>query len=59
MGAQGRPLSVEAKETLVALKGYFDRTCDDPNEQSLPSVERVANALEIGVATVKRVMASI
>ena len=57
MGTQGKPLTPEAKETIVVLKGYFERTRGDPEEQVLPGVERVANALEIGVATVKRVMA--
>lgn len=57
MGVQGRPLTPEVRDAIVTLKGYFDRTRDDPEEQALLGVERVANALEIGIATVKRVMA--
>lgn len=57
MGARGSPLSAEAKSTIVTLKAYFDRTRDDPGEQTSQAVERVANALGVGVATVKRVMA--
>lgn len=57
MGTQGQPLTPEAKEIIVTLKGYFDRTGNDSAEQALLGVERVANALGIGVATVRRVMA--
>ena len=57
MGIQGKPLTVREKETIVILKNYFDRTKDDNEEQSCPSAERVANALDVGIATVKRVMA--
>ena len=57
MRIQGKSLSAKEKETIVTLKQYFDRTKDDPQEQLLPSVERVVNALEIGIATVKRTMA--
>ncbi len=45
------------KETIVILKGYFDRTRDDLEEQASPAIQRVANALGVGIATVKRVMA--
>jgi transposase len=54
---QGRTLTVHEKETVVALKNYFDRTKGDQQEMSSPSVQRVANALGFGVATVKRIMA--
>ena len=57
MGTQGKPLTVEAKETIIALKGYFDRSKGIPSMGACPSVEKVANALNIGIATVKRVMA--
>lgn len=57
MGTQGKPLSAKEKETIVLLKQYFDRIRDDPQEQASSSVQRVVNALGIGVATVKRVMA--
>lgn len=57
MATQGKPLSLELKKTMVVLKDYFDRTKDDPGELSSSSVQRVANALDVGIATVKRVMA--
>lgn len=57
MATQGKPLSRELKKTMVVLKDYFDRTKDDPGELSSSSVQRVANALAVGIATVKRVMA--
>ncbi len=57
MGTQGKPLTPEKKETIVALKKYFDRTRDDDLEQMSPGVERVENASGIGIATIKRVMA--
>ena len=57
MGIQGKPLTSKDKETIVKLKGYFDRTRNDNKEHSCPSVERVANALDVGIATIKRVMA--
>ena len=57
MGTQGKPLTPREKETIVALKRYFDRTRDDPQEQACLSVQRVVNALNISIATVKRIMA--
>ena len=57
MATQGRPLTSEFKRALVLLKDCFDRTKDDLREQDCPRVERTANALGVGVATVKRVMA--
>lgn len=57
MGIQGKPHNPKEKETIVTLKGYFDRTRDDREEQASSTVQRVANALGIGIATVKRVMA--
>ncbi|MCP4461095.1 MAG: hypothetical protein GY816_24205 [Cytophagales bacterium] len=57
MGTQGKPLTPEKKEAIVALKKYFDRTRDDDLEQMSPGVERVENASGIGIATIKRVMA--
>lgn len=57
MGIQGKPLTGQEKETIVKLKKYFDRTKNDQEEQASPSVERVVNALDISIATVKRVMA--
>ena len=57
MGIQGKPLTPKEKETIVTLKGYFDRTRDDREEQASSTVQRIANTLGIGIATVKRVMA--
>jgi hypothetical protein len=57
VATQGSPLTPEFKRALVLLKGYFDRTQDDLSEQACSSVQRTAHALEVGVATVKRVMA--
>lgn len=57
MGTQGKPLTAEQKEMIVSLKKYLDRAKEDPQEKECPSVERVANAFDIGIATVKRVMA--
>lgn len=41
----------------VELKGYFDRTQHDTEEHKLTPVEKTAHALELGVSSVKRVMA--
>ena len=57
MTIQGKALTPTEKETIVALKKYFDRTRGDMQEQVSPSVQRVVNALGVGIATVKRVMA--
>ena len=57
MGQQGSPLSPEMKKVVVSLKHYFDRTQNDLQEQNLLSVHKVSHALEIGVATVRRIMA--
>lgn len=58
MGQQGSPITNEYKQTIVLIKEYFDRVRSDYKEQNLASVERTAHALEIGTATVKRVMAA-
>ena len=57
MTTQGKALTPSEKETIVTLKKYFDRTKSDVEEQNSPSVQRVVNALGVGIATVKRVMA--
>jgi len=54
---QGSPLTPEYKKALVSVKKYFDRTRDDLEEYDCDSIEKTANALEVGMATVKRVMA--
>ena len=58
MATQGSPLSPAYKKAIVCVKKYFDRTNLDKEEQNCTSVERTANALGVGVATVKRVMAN-
>jgi transposase len=54
---QGKAVTLEEKKAIVSLKEYFDRSKDDIQEQANPSVQKVANALGYGLATVKRVMA--
>ena len=54
ISSRGRPLTPEIKKLLVSVKLYFDEKKFKPAE---PSVKRTADALGIGVATVKRVMA--
>jgi transposase len=53
---RGKPLEPGKKRAIVSVKGYFDR-----NKKELglteSSVQLTADALEIGVSTVKRVMA--
>jgi len=54
MSSRGKPLSPEIKKITVSVKQYFDQKKLTPAE---PSVQRTADALGIGVATVKRIMA--
>lgn len=56
MAIRGRPLKSDVKKLVVSVKKYFDR-CKNRKNISAPSVERVAEAMDIGVATVKRIMA--
>ena len=53
---RGKPLEPGEKRAIVCVKSYFDRT---KKEFGLPesSVQLTADALEVGVSTVKRVMA--
>jgi len=57
MATQGSPLPLELKKCIVAIKNYFDQYKDNANEEKTSSVQRTAKALDVGVATVKRVMA--
>lgn len=57
MAISGSPLPPEYKKAIVCVKHYFDRTKSDLEELSSSNVERTAHALEVGIATVKRVMA--
>ena len=52
---RGKPLTPEIKKLTVSVKQYFDQIKIKPKE---PSVKRTADALGIGMATVKRIMAS-
>jgi len=54
ISSRGKPLTSEIKKLTVSVKQYFDQTKITPAE---PSVTRTANAIGIGVATVKRIMA--
>ena len=54
LSTRGKPLTPEMKKLTVSVKQYFDRKKLEPIE---PSVNRTADALGIGVATVKRIMA--
>ena len=51
---RGKPLTAEVKKVIVLVKHYFDR--DDRKGAKLSS-RRTADAVGIGVATVKRIMA--
>jgi transposase len=53
---RGKPLEPGEKRAIVSLKAYFDR---NKKEFGLtdPSVQLTADALEMGLSTVKRVMA--
>ena len=57
MAISGSPLTPEYKKTIVCVKNYFDRTKSNAEEQRISGAERTAHALDVGVATVKRVMA--
>ncbi len=54
ISCRGKPLTPEIKRLTVSVKQYFDRNKLTPAE---PSVKRTADAIGIGVATVKRIMA--
>lgn len=56
MAVRGKAHTPEVKKVIVSVKNYFDR-CKNKNDVSAPSVQRTAEALNIGVATVKRIMA--
>ena len=54
ISSRGKPLLPEIKKLTVSVKQYFDQKKLAPAE---PSVKRTADALGIGIATVKRIMA--
>ena len=53
---RGKPLEPGEKQAIVSLKSYFDRNKKDFGLTE-PSTQLTAEALEMGVSTVKRVMA--
>ena len=53
---QGRPITPEVRKLIVTVKHYFDRNKSEI-EKTDSSVQLTADALAIGVATIKRVMA--
>jgi len=54
---QGQPLKPEIKQVIVVLKEYFDRNKSTFSVRDA-STQMVADALDIGLATVDRVMAN-
>jgi transposase len=54
ISSRGKALLPETKKLIVSTKKYFDNNKLTPKE---PSAKRTADALGIGIATVKRVMA--
>ena len=52
---RGKPLEPGEKRAIVSVKGYFDRNKKEFG-LSESSAQLTADALEIGVSTVKRVM---
>lgn len=59
MGDKGKTIALlpEQKKYIVLLKNYFDRNKEEFNSKD-SSVQQVADALEIGTVTVRRVLAS-
>ena len=53
----GKPLIPEQKEIIVKLKYFFDKHKSEFNSKKL-SVQLVADSLQIGLATVNRVLAA-
>lgn len=54
---RGKPFTTEEKNFIVTLKQYFDRNKTESGPKD-SSVQKTADALGIGLATVNRVMAS-
>ena len=53
---QGKPLTLEVKRVVVSVKQYFDSIKISPKKAS---TKRTADAIGIGEATVKRIMATL
>jgi len=56
MATKGKALTPEVKKLVVSVKNYFDHYKKKKNV-STSSTQRTADAMDIGVATVKRLMA--
>ena len=54
---KGKPLTPEVKKLVVSAKKYFDRSKLEKKLQDNPSTKQTADALGIGEASVKRIMA--
>ena len=54
MSCRGKPLTPEVKKLIVSTKHYFDRNKFEPHEAS---TKRTADAVGVGIATVKRILA--
>ncbi len=54
LSCRGKPLGSETKKLVVSVKQYFDKNKFKPIESS---TKRTADALGIGTATIKRIMA--
>jgi len=57
MVQKGSPISPEIRQATVKLKLYFDRVRGDSEEEKLQSVLKTSHALDVGVASVRRIMA--
>ena len=56
MAIRGKALAPDVKKLIVSVKLYFDRFKSN-KEVSASSVQRTADAVSVGVGTVKRIMA--
>ena len=57
MTTRGSPISPEIRQAIVKVKLYFDRVRGDLEEEALQSVLKTSHALDVGVASVRRIMA--
>ena len=57
MAVQGKSLSPDYKQAIVSLKKYFDRIKNDSAENAISPIQKTSHALDVGLATVNRVMA--
>jgi transposase len=57
LSEQGRTISPDIKKSVVKIKTYFDRISRNQIDPGETSVEKAARALDLGVVTVKRILA--